>query len=146
MVCNTCGRQVQNEAANFCEYCGASVREKSSYRNNPSAESEYSNPQTVNSTGINTLKSTEKEQTITFFEWIRFYAVLLVPIANIVMLVIWAFSYDTPVNKKNWARATLIFMVVLFLLLFLLLIQYIAYMMNSPVFWDIMKQYGGTVQ
>ena len=27
MVCNSCGRDNQNENSNFCEYCGASLRE-----------------------------------------------------------------------------------------------------------------------
>ncbi len=27
MVCRTCGRQVSNETANFCEYCGTSLRQ-----------------------------------------------------------------------------------------------------------------------
>ena len=42
-------------------------------------------------------------------DWILTLILTSIPIVNIVMLCIWAFGGDnTPVSKKNWAKATLI--------------------------------------
>jgi hypothetical protein len=162
MRCNTCGRQISNEAANFCEYCGASFREQAQTGPNPEASQPFHNgyngqeqasspfavpgmqqgqmfgQQTFTQQNVQPI--TGKENPISFLDWLGSYLILFVPIANIVMLVIWAFSYNTPASKKNWARATLIFLIVLFLLF----IMYMAYVMSTPIFQDMMKQYGAT--
>lgn len=50
---------------------------------------------------------------ITVGEWIITSLIMIVPIVNIVMLFIWAFGGgDTPISKKNWAKATLICMLI----------------------------------
>ena len=42
-------------------------------------------------------------------DWILTLILTSIPVVNIVMLCIWAFGGDnTPVSKKNWAKATLI--------------------------------------
>ena len=38
---------------------------------------------------------------------------------NFIMLLVWAFSAGTPVSKANWAKATLIFMLIGFVLVIL---------------------------
>ncbi|MCB5260684.1 MAG: hypothetical protein PHY41_04690 [Candidatus Cloacimonetes bacterium] len=43
-------------------------------------------------------------------QWVITMLVMIIPIVNIVMLIVWATSaYDNP-NRKNWAIAQLIFM------------------------------------
>ena len=163
MRCNTCGRQISNEAANFCEYCGASFREQAQAGQNSGASQPFHNDYTGQEQAYSPFPTPEmqqgqmfgqsftqqnfqqfagKEKPISFLDWLGSYLILFVPIANIVMLVIWAFSYNTPASKKNWARATLIFLIVLFLLF----IMYMAYVMSTPIFQDMMKQYGATYQ
>ena len=41
-------------------------------------------------------------------QWIFTNLLLAIPIANIVLLFIWAFSKNTNINKKNYAKSCLI--------------------------------------
>ena len=47
---------------------------------------------------------------MSFGDWIVTLLLLMIPIANIVLLFVWAFSSETNLNKKNFAKAQLIFM------------------------------------
>ena len=44
---------------------------------------------------------------------------MCIPFVNFIMLLVWAFSAGTPVSKANWAKATLIFMLIGFVLVIL---------------------------
>ena len=44
-------------------------------------------------------------------EWILIKLIMFIPIVNIVMLIVWAFSNKTNINKSNWAKANLIIMI-----------------------------------
>lgn len=46
-------------------------------------------------------------------------SVPVIPFVNFIMLLVWAFSAGTPVSKANWAKATLIFMLIGFVLVIL---------------------------
>lgn len=43
-------------------------------------------------------------------DWLITYLITVIPIVNIVMLITWAVSDKTNVNKKNWARAAFLMM------------------------------------
>ncbi len=140
MTCHTCGRQIQNETANFCEYCGASFREHAqtapvSGMGQPFFSRTYTEPASNMMAGM---PQTATEQPTSLLGWLGRYAVLFVPFVNIVMLLVWAFSNTTPVNKKNWARATLIFLAVVFILF----MSYMAAVMSTPLFQQMMQDYG----
>jgi hypothetical protein len=45
-------------------------------------------------------------------EWILTLFLTYIPIINIVMLFVWAFSSETHPSKANWAKATLIWLFV----------------------------------
>lgn len=49
-------------------------------------------------------------------DWILTLFLLAIPVINIVMLFVWAFSSGTPVSKANFAKATLIWIAILFVL------------------------------
>lgn len=49
-------------------------------------------------------------------EWLVTYIISSIPIVNIIMLFVWAFSEDIKINKKNWARATLLWFVIVLVL------------------------------
>lgn len=52
-------------------------------------------------------------------EWIICEILSYIPIVNLVMLCIWAFgSGDTPVSKKNWAKARLITWIISIVIIF----------------------------
>ncbi len=142
MTCHTCGRQIQSETANFCEYCGASFRENVQAAPAPGMGQPFFNRPYTAESMPNMMAGTQQrgasEKPTSLLGWIGMYAILLVPFANIILLLIWAFSDTTPASKKNWARATLIFMV----FLFILFVGYMAAVMSTPLFQQMMQEYG----
>ena len=46
--------------------------------------------------------------TVSIGDWIVTIIISSLPLINIILLLVWAFSSDTPVSKANWAKATLI--------------------------------------
>ena len=151
MRCNNCGRNTQNEEANFCEYCGSSFRE-SRLSPNPAAPREQNYTEASgNFQEVMAMKMSDKvmgqetsqaeniEKPITFLNWLGTYGILFVPLIGglifFVMLFVWAFSGATPASKKNWARVTLIFIAVAFIIL----ITYLVTVVSSPMFQEMMS-------
>lgn len=60
------------------------------------------------------------QSVVTLGDWIITMLLICIPIVNIVMLFVWAFTSSTPVSKANWAKASLIFMLIgiIFFILF----------------------------
>lgn len=46
-------------------------------------------------------------------EWMVISLIMLVPIVNIIMLFVWAFSTNEPASKSNWAKSSLIWLLIL---------------------------------
>jgi uncharacterized membrane protein YvbJ len=147
MKCNICGRQSQNEEANFCEYCGSSFRETSRtpYPINPREQVSQENYNQLPGVGMqapyrmNAQNTTETEKPVSFLNWLGTYGMLFIPIAGglifIVMLFVWSFSGNTPTSKKNWARVTLIFSAIMLILF----IGYLIVLFSTPMFRDMMN-------
>ena len=55
-------------------------------------------------------------QPMTLKDWIITYLLLLIPIANIVLMFIWAFGKDVNQSKKTYFQAQLIILAVVFVL------------------------------
>ena len=45
-------------------------------------------------------------------QWMITMLLMAIPIVNIVMLFVWAFGGNTPLSKANWAKASLLWMVI----------------------------------
>ena len=60
--------------------------------------------------------SKDISQPMSISDWLITYLIMIVPIVNIVMLFIWGFGSNTNLSKANWAKASLIWMVILFVL------------------------------
>ena len=45
-------------------------------------------------------------------EWILTMLIMVIPLVNLIMLFVWAFGGNTNPNKANWAKASLIWMVI----------------------------------
>ena len=50
----------------------------------------------------------QNDKVITTREWIITKLIVLIPIVNIIMLLIWARKKNTNLNKSNWAKAKLV--------------------------------------
>ena len=67
------------------------------------------NPNVTNNTYISNDNSS---QTVSVGEWIVTFILMIIPIVNIIMLLVWAFSSGTTLSKKNWAKAELILILI----------------------------------
>ena len=45
-------------------------------------------------------------------EWMVTLLIMILPLINIIMLFVWAFSGNINISKANWAKATLIWMLI----------------------------------
>jgi len=43
-------------------------------------------------------------------DWIITMIIMMIPLVNLIMLFVWAFGSGTAESKANWAKASLIFM------------------------------------
>ena len=149
MVCKVCGRTIANEEANFCEYCGASFRNGAEniypefqYQNtnNYQGNNQYSQNNTHHMQGnrayganpfqpggnanASEMQGNVVEKPMTFGNWMMVMILPFIPmigqIAYLAVLFMWAFGVKTPPTKKNWARATLVMLVVALFFVFAL--------------------------
>lgn len=51
-------------------------------------------------------------QPVTVGNWILSYLLISLPVVNLIMLLVWAFGGSTPISKSNWAKASLIWMLI----------------------------------
>jgi nitric oxide reductase large subunit len=60
------------------------------------------------------LQNTVDEQSapLTLGNYIVMMIVSAIPVVGFIMLLVWSFSGNTNINKKNWARAQLIVMII----------------------------------
>ena len=65
------------------------------------------------------LQTTRNQSIVTIGDWIITMILMCIPFVNFIMLLVWAFSAATPVSKANWSKATLIFMLIGFVLVIL---------------------------
>lgn len=63
----------------------------------------------------------QNSQTLNYKEWALTIFITGIPIVGIIMLLVWAFSDNTNIHKKNWAKGNLLLMVIM-LVLFLVFI------------------------
>lgn len=64
------------------------------------------------STDVNVNRNLTAEPAVTFGDWMLTIFLTAVPIVNIVMLLVWAFGQNTNESKKNWAKASLVWLVI----------------------------------
>ncbi len=135
MICETCGRVISNENANFCEYCGTS------FRNNIQAVKN-----TVDDSGQQNMSSGNDEKPISFVNWagsmLLPYIPLIGPFIYIIMLFVWSFGSEVPKSKKNWARATLLIIAIAIVIIVLFISSFLTDYINSGLTMeDYMNQY-----
>ena len=49
---------------------------------------------------------------VTIGNWMLTYLLMCIPLVNFILLFVWAFGSNTPESKANWAKASLIWMVI----------------------------------
>lgn len=79
---------------------------------------------------VNDFNDYSKVKVMSVKEWLLIFVIMILPIVNIVMLFIWAFGSETNKIKSNWAKATLIWMVIVIVLYILFFAAFGASMMS----------------
>ena len=136
MICQVCGRNVKNDEANFCDYCGASLRDRKTESMNtnstgpsmgktmdqmnwnPYAGNDRTNQQVMyeqHNYGTPNNPYRERQNSnapVSVLKWLGIMLLPIVPyigtIGFLVILFSWGFGRETNPTKKNWARAMLI--------------------------------------
>jgi len=67
-------------------------------------------------------------------EWAITIFIASLPLIGIIMLLIWAFSEDSNIHKKNWAKGTLILWIIGFILAFAFLFLFGGIAIMSQMF------------
>lgn len=62
--------------------------------------------------------------------WLIVFLVMAIPFVNLIMLIVWAFDKENP-NRANYAKATLIFVVIAFIFAFFLGMSFISLLMST---------------
>lgn len=149
MICNSCGRNNNNENANFCEYCGASYRDGNIHRTEPAQSYNYQGEQgnesnhVLTAAPVQAININEKEKPVSFANWLGTYAIMLIPCVGglvfFVMLIVWSFGGNVPESKRNWSRATLVIMVIMIMIVLAFVIMTVM-MMKDPMFQELYQQ------
>lgn len=105
MQCTVCGREIVNENANYCDYCGASLR------GDVNREVKYIQP--VQQTTVTSEPKEERVPTSTFLG--AMFMPLIPFVGTLVYLIYmfyWSFSPNVTDSRKSFGRATLICMAI----------------------------------
>lgn len=55
---------------------------------------------------------TGNKSIVSIGDWVITMIIMMIPLVNLIMLFVWAFGSGTSESKANWAKASLIFMLV----------------------------------
>jgi cell division protein FtsW (lipid II flippase) len=59
-------------------------------------------------------------------DWFLTLLITYIPLVGLVMLLVWAFDSNTNMNKKNWAKASLLWMVVGIAIAFIIFVLFMG--------------------
>lgn len=71
--------------------------------------------------------SVQQDQVYSVSQWFGTLLLMFIPVVNIILLFVWAFSSKVNRNKKNWAVASLFIAVIAIVLLIVLYSAFIAW-------------------
>lgn len=119
-ICRRCGTSVKEEDK-FCTLCGADLEktrvDETQYRTQQAQQEQQ--PQQAGGTWQKQApKNTEEalHKPLSFGDYLLLFLVLAIPILNIILLLVWSFSKEENTNRKNFARAALIYVIVISIL------------------------------
>jgi len=73
----------------------------------------------------------QDENVVTFGEWLLTIFLMWIPLVNFILLIVWAFGSNTKPSKANWAKATLLLMIIGTVLYFLVFASIIGGVMAA---------------
>lgn len=154
MDCKVCGRVIRNEEANFCDYCGTRISEAAvpqQLMNSGAGSAAQPNARTVQEERprsfmerlFGDMVADEQERPMTTWNWLLIMLLPFVPyigaLLYLVLLFLWSFGATTA-TKKAWARAMLLYLLILVVLAATLFGDTFSQMLADPT-----QLLGGTV-
>jgi hypothetical protein len=148
MVCRSCGRDSQNQNANFCEYCGASFREGvvNEFASTPNESNSYQSGTgnaSVPAPAISAQGQGESKKPVSYLNWLGTYCIMLIPVVGgivfLIMLIVWSVSSNISESKRNWARATLTYIIIMLIIALIIWSMFMS-MLRSPLFQEIFQE------
>jgi xanthine/uracil permease len=70
-------------------------------------------------------------QPLSVKDWMLTIFITIIPLVNLIMYFVWAFGSDTHPSKKNWAKASLIWLAIAIVLYIIIFAIFGAAMMSS---------------
>lgn len=133
--CPNCGNESQNQ---FCSICGEKTTptnqtQPGTSSNSTPPEPQYSAPPQPQYTHPFPPPPSDTS-VMSVGDWLVTLLLMLIPCVNIIMLIIWAASSTGNANRRNWARAYLIFFAIIFAI-YLLLVLIFGFAMFSIFAW-----------
>lgn len=115
MICSQCGKNNPDDAR-FCDGCGNTLQAAPVNQGYtappPPPPPQYQQPQYQQSYQQPGYTPAVDNSPLSVGQYIGMYLIQLIPIVGFILLLVWAFSADTNLNKKNWAKAMLIIMLI----------------------------------
>lgn len=116
MICKNCSAQIP-DGSKFCTACGHKIVVEpfvaSKPQTPPQVQQGQAPPYNLNGTQQQTVsKNTALDAPLTVLDFFLMSLLSFVPIIGFIFLLIWAFSGNTNINRKNYARAALIWILV----------------------------------
>ena len=65
---------------------------------------------------------TTRKEILSVSDWLITLLISAIPLVGFIMLFVWAFSSNVPASKSNWAKATLVLMVIGIVLAIIILV------------------------
>ncbi len=134
--CPKCGTDMADNAM-FCGECGTKFENKSSepynFNNNQSQQNYTnfnSNNQFNNQNYAPNYGNFPNPLTtpMSLGEYILTMIIFAIPIAGFIMMIIWSFSSNVNLNKKNFSRASLIFYIISFIISMIIIFFFVGFM------------------
>ena len=134
MHCNQCGFK-SPEGSRFCEGCGQALQKAApqpapapipapaqhtppppppayspppppSYQSAPQGYSPYGG-------GGQSAAADRRDEVMGFGSWLGMFFLLMIPLVNFILMLIWAFGGDVNRNKQNFCRASIVFSLII---------------------------------
>ncbi len=79
---------------------------------------------TIKNKLMENLSEQQGTTTMSYKEWALTIFLASLPIIGLILVLIWAFDSNTRINKKNWAKGTLLLMVIYFIITMIFLFMF----------------------